>query len=189
MKSIIVLLQVVLHLSSIQLPIVSSFTIHPNNAVIVSSTCSHTSTSTSSSYFQATPTDDDNDEDTIQNKKNEQKVENVWRHVKKPLLRIGGKGITSTHGNSLIELLNDHTVVKVKINTTKLGTLVEVADLLVRAAEIQGGGDGIEVIQVREIENTVLLGKKGATALIMDGTFPPPVVVWQKNFVKDKVEE
>jgi hypothetical protein len=47
--------------------------------------------------------------------------EKVWRHAKKPLLRIGAKGATHSHGNSLRQLLEDHTVVKVKVNTRKFG--------------------------------------------------------------------
>lgn len=41
----------------------------------------------------------------------------VWRHVKKPLLRLGAKGASASHGNSLKQLLEDHTAVKVKVNT------------------------------------------------------------------------
>jgi hypothetical protein len=47
--------------------------------------------------------------------------EKVWRHAKKPLLRIGSKGATHSHGNSLRQLLDDHTVVKVKFNLKKFG--------------------------------------------------------------------
>lgn len=64
-----------------------------------------------SSPIRAAATDDD-------------KVEKAWRHVKKPLLRIGGKGVSKTHGNSLRQLLKDHTAVKVKINTDKYGACV-----------------------------------------------------------------
>ena len=43
-------------------------------------------------------------------------MERVWRYNKKPLLSIGAqKGPTVKHGNSLRELLNHHTTVKVKI--------------------------------------------------------------------------
>ena len=48
-------------------------------------------------------------------------VEEVWRYVKKPLISVGGKGATSKHGNSLRQLLDDHTVVKVKVNTKSFG--------------------------------------------------------------------
>ena len=47
--------------------------------------------------------------------------EKVWRYTKKPLLRIGSKGATHPHGNSLRQLLDDHTVVKVKFNLKKFG--------------------------------------------------------------------
>jgi hypothetical protein len=48
-------------------------------------------------------------------------AELAWRYAKKPLLRIGVKGATMTHGNSLRQLLEAHTVVKVKVNTQKFG--------------------------------------------------------------------
>jgi hypothetical protein len=48
-------------------------------------------------------------------------TEKVWRFAKKPLLRIGAKGATHSHGNSLRQLLDDHIVVKVKVNTRKFG--------------------------------------------------------------------
>jgi hypothetical protein len=48
-------------------------------------------------------------------------AEKAWRHAKKSLLSIGSKGATLTHGNSLRHLLEDHTVVKVKVNTKKFG--------------------------------------------------------------------
>lgn len=48
-------------------------------------------------------------------------IEKAWRHAKKALLRIGDKGVSKSHGNSLRQLLVDHTVVKVKVNTQKYG--------------------------------------------------------------------
>jgi hypothetical protein len=48
-------------------------------------------------------------------------MEKVWRYATKPLLRIGSKGATHSHGNSLRQLLDDHTVVKVKCNLKKFG--------------------------------------------------------------------
>lgn len=61
---------------------------------------------------------DDDDDSTPINSPN---MELAWRFAKKPLLRIGSKGATQTHGNSLRQLLNDHTAVKVKINTGRYG--------------------------------------------------------------------
>jgi hypothetical protein len=74
--------------------------------------------------------DDDDDEDLREDDldllSDEQPVmedlkgaELAWRYAKKPLLRIGVKGATMTHGNSLRQLLEAHTVVKVKVNTQK----------------------------------------------------------------------
>ena len=48
-------------------------------------------------------------------------VEKAWRYAKKPLLSVGAKGATFSHGNSLRQLLEAHTVVKVKVNTQKFG--------------------------------------------------------------------
>jgi RNA-binding protein YhbY len=51
-------------------------------------------------------------------------IEKAWRHVKKPLLSIGAKGATFAHGNSLRQLLEAHTVVKVKVNTKQFGKCI-----------------------------------------------------------------
>ena len=51
----------------------------------------------------------------------------VWQYVKKPLISVGGKGATIKHGNSLRQLLDDHTVVKVKVNTKSFGKLQGIA--------------------------------------------------------------
>lgn len=50
-------------------------------------------------------------------------MEKAWRYVKKPYLSIGSKGAGPSHGNSLRQLLDQHSVVKVKINTYKLGEI------------------------------------------------------------------
>ena len=50
-------------------------------------------------------------------------IEEVWRYAKKPLISVGGKGATKKHGNSLRQLLDDHTIVKVKVNTISFGKL------------------------------------------------------------------
>jgi hypothetical protein len=48
-------------------------------------------------------------------------MEEVWRYAKKALISVGGKGATDKHGNSLRQLLDDHTIVKVKVNTKSFG--------------------------------------------------------------------
>jgi len=48
-------------------------------------------------------------------------MEKAWRHAKKTLISVGGKGATIKHGNSLRQLLEDHTIVKVKVNTKSFG--------------------------------------------------------------------
>ena len=48
-------------------------------------------------------------------------MEKVWRYAKKPLMSIGAKGANFSHGNSLRQLLDAHTVVKVRVNTKQFG--------------------------------------------------------------------
>lgn len=100
-------------------------------------------------------------------------IDRAWRSVPKPLLRIGGKGIAKSHGNSLRELLNAHTIVKVKINSTKLGSLEDVFESLKEVVEQSQEFSGVELIHVRNSENTIMLGKAGTMDNIRDGTFPP----------------
>ena len=100
-------------------------------------------------------------------------IDQTWRHVPKPLLRIGGKGIAESHGNSLRELLNAHTVVKVKINSTKLGSLEDVFETLKSTVDKSEDCPGVELIHVRNSENTILIGKKGTMDDIREGKFPP----------------
>eukprot|EP00339_Tiarina_fusa_P020149 CAMPEP_0117028548 /NCGR_PEP_ID=MMETSP0472-20121206/20748_1 /TAXON_ID=693140 ORGANISM="Tiarina fusus, Strain LIS" /NCGR_SAMPLE_ID=MMETSP0472 /ASSEMBLY_ACC=CAM_ASM_000603 /LENGTH=200 /DNA_ID=CAMNT_0004736067 /DNA_START=83 /DNA_END=685 /DNA_ORIENTATION=+ len=100
--------------------------------------------------------------------------EQVWRYAKKPLLHIGSKGATHSHGNSLRQLLNDHTVVKVKVNTKKFGTLEKAATALKSLAVENGACKDIEIIQIREYGNTILFGVPGTLKRMKDGEFPPP---------------
>jgi len=101
-------------------------------------------------------------------------TEKAWRWATKVLLRIGSKGATVTHGNSLRQLLQQHQVVKVKINTRKYGGLDE-AFVIVRDLAVEAGApEGIEFLHSRASENTILLGLPGTKAAIDAGTFPPP---------------
>ena len=71
--------------------------------------------------------DDDDDDDTINNINPDIAVpvmEKVWRYAKKALISVGGKGATIKHGNNLRQLLDDHTIVKVKVNTKTFGKLI-----------------------------------------------------------------
>lgn len=101
--------------------------------------------------------------------------EKAWRYAKKPLLSIGAKGASSSHGNSLKQLLEAHTAVKVKVNTRPFsGSLDSAFDALRKLAEENGAPAGIELIQFRNTENTILFGLPGTMDRIKDGTFPPP---------------
>ncbi len=99
-------------------------------------------------------------------------ISRAWRSVPKPLLRIGGKGIAKSHGNSLRELLNAHTVVKVKINSTKLGSLEDAFETIKKVVEESQEFKGVELIHIRKSENTIMLGKAGTMDEIREGTFP-----------------
>mmetsp|Transcript_25184 Transcript_25184/g.45344 ORF Transcript_25184/g.45344 Transcript_25184/m.45344 type:complete len:198 (-) Transcript_25184:70-663(-) len=101
--------------------------------------------------------------------------EKAWRHAKKPLLRIGGKGATKAHGNSLRQLLDQHTVVKVKINTGPFdGSLQKAFDILKELAVEAGADAGVELIHIRTSEKVIMFGREGALGLIDGGDFPPP---------------
>ena len=102
-------------------------------------------------------------------------LEKAWRFAKKPLLRIGSKGATLSHGNSLRQLLDSHTVVKVKVNTRRFdGSLEEAFKALRSLAEESGAVKGIELIQARDSENMILFGMPGTMKRIEKGSFPLP---------------
>ena len=68
--------------------------------------------------------EDDDDTDVLSESEPEANLddlEKTWRYIKKPLLSIGGKGASASHGNSLRELLESHTAVKVKVNMKPFG--------------------------------------------------------------------
>ena len=100
-------------------------------------------------------------------------MERAWRHAKKPLLSIGAKGATLTHGNSLRQLLEQHTVVKVKVNTRKFdGSLHEAFQQLRALAEENGAPAGIEMLQARDADKIILFGLPGTLQRIKDNEFP-----------------
>jgi RNA-binding protein YhbY len=102
-------------------------------------------------------------------------TEKAWRYAKKPLLRIGAKGATLSHGNSLRQLLQAHTAVKVKVNTQRFEGDLDAAFRHLRGlAEESGAPAGIECIQTRESDSVILFGMPGTTERIKSGTFPPP---------------
>lgn len=100
----------------------------------------------------------------------------AWQHAKKPLLRIGGKGATKSHGNSLRQLLDQHTVVKVKVNPSSFeGESLENAFEVIKALAVESGADaGMELIHIRTSDKVIMFGKEGALELIDSGVFPPP---------------
>ena len=99
----------------------------------------------------------------------------AWLYAKKPLLRIGGKGATKTHGNSLRELLDQHTVVKVKVNTGPYDGSLESAFEALKTLAVESGAEaGVELIHIKTSENIILFGREGALSLIDAGDFPPP---------------
>lgn len=104
-----------------------------------------------------------------------EQMERVWRSVKKPLLRIGARGATAKHGNSLRQLLDDHTAVKVKINTAPYGGDLETAfDTLKQLAVASGAAPDLELLQCRAGEQIILVGLPGTRKRIEAGDYPPP---------------
>jgi RNA-binding protein YhbY len=89
------------------------------------------------------------------------------------MVRIGSKGTALSHGNSLRELLNAHTVVKVKVNNSRIPleeTFVELKKFAVQS----GASQGIELLQVRDKDKIILVGLPGTLEKIENGSFPPP---------------
>ena len=136
------------------------------------------------SYSADEDEDDDDDNDDIDFLFEEEEVllatpldamERAWRYAKKPLLRIGSKGATISHGNSLKQLLEQHTVVKVKVNTRRFDNSLDVAFEQLRAlAEENGAPEGIELLQARDGEKIILFGWPGTLKRIQNDEFPVP---------------
>jgi RNA-binding protein YhbY len=101
-------------------------------------------------------------------------VEKAWRYAKRPLISVGAKGATFSHGNSLRQLLEAHTVVKVKVNTQKFGSLEAAFEQLRELAVESGASADIEMVQAREFEKVIMFGIPGTLARIAQGEFPPP---------------
>ena len=99
----------------------AAFVISPNRILSFCRTFDDVDSSLYSSFDDAIVEDQDDEEPVETPGPPLPGIEKAWRHAKKPLLRVGGKGFTKTHGNSLRQLLEDHTVVKVKLNTKKYG--------------------------------------------------------------------
>ena len=113
-------------------------------------------------------------EDVDDNQKDLSNMENAWRYAKKPLMSIGSKGATPTHGNSLRQLLEHHQIVKVKVNTRKYdGNLETAFKNLVELAVASGAPDNIELLHTRPSESIIMFGMPGLRQRILDGEFPP----------------
>jgi hypothetical protein len=112
------------------------------------------------------------------------RMERAWRYAKKPLLSLGAqKGSTIKHGNSLRELLQQHTMVKVKIQLLLSSSsteddiepaLLAVYEQLREHAVQSGASPDMELLQVRPSERTLLVALPGTKDKIEQGTFPPP---------------
>eukprot|EP00550_Attheya_septentrionalis_P005791 CAMPEP_0198285602 /NCGR_PEP_ID=MMETSP1449-20131203/4855_1 /TAXON_ID=420275 /ORGANISM="Attheya septentrionalis, Strain CCMP2084" /LENGTH=203 /DNA_ID=CAMNT_0043983075 /DNA_START=189 /DNA_END=800 /DNA_ORIENTATION=+ len=113
-------------------------------------------------------------------------IEKTWRYAKKPLISIGGKGFSPTHGNSLRQLLDAHTVVKVKFNT-KNDTLEECFQKLRDLAVEAGADEEMELIKIRDSEKVILFGKPGTMERIKSGEFPPKPKPWIPKPKEDRI--
>ena len=101
-------------------------------------------------------------------------IEDIRRYAKKSLISVGRKGATIKHGNNLRQLLNDHTIVKVKFNTQTFGTLEQAFTSLRDLAVESGASQSIELIEMKQNERTIIFGLPGTKGKIKDGSFPPP---------------
>ena len=82
-------------------------------------------------------------------------LEELWRAHSKPLLRVGANGVKESHRNSLVELLEAHPYVCVKVNGAKdAAAVAAAADAL--------AGDGAVALLTKS--NSVLYGKPGRSS-------------------------
>ena len=82
-------------------------------------------------------------------------LEELWRAHSKPLLRVGANGVKDSHRNSLVELLEAHPYVCVKVNGAKdAAAVAAAADAL--------AGDGAVALLTKS--NSVLYGKPGRSS-------------------------
>jgi len=128
----------------------------------------------------------------------EQQIEKVWRHIKKPLLRIGKSGVNVSHVNSLLELLDAHGAVKVKINSNKLGNLEDVARSIAegaavaRPSEDDQSSPSAQILRVRFMDRTILFGRSGLETEVASGKYPPaPAPKWvsKEEYLAQKAEK
>lgn len=134
----------------------NAFVVHHQNAVYHERPAS--------SFLFSTPTSTDTSD--------HKNMETMWRHVKKPLLSVSGKkGVTTSHGNSLRELLEAHTAVKVKVRG--FASLDEAFAQLAAAATARGAPAALELLQARSSDAILLIGLPGTRERIEEGTFPP----------------
>lgn len=130
-----------------------------------------------SAQLWAAADENDDEESLVSSPASSPKVdgmEKAWRYVKKPLLSIGAKGASLSHGNSLRQLLEQHVAVKVKVNTRSFDGSLETAFVkLCSLAEENGAPQGIEMLQARESDKIIFFGKPGTRQLIQNGQFPP----------------
>jgi RNA-binding protein YhbY len=103
-------------------------------------------------------------------------MERAWRYAKKPLLSIGSKGATFSHGNSLRQLLEAHTAVKVKVNTQKFNDSLEQAFDALKACAVESGAPAtIELLQARDKQHILFIAMPGTRERIERGEFPPVI--------------
>ncbi|KAG5175380.1 hypothetical protein JKP88DRAFT_228902 [Tribonema minus] len=85
-------------------------------------------------------------------------IEELWRKPKKELLKIGQGGVTASHVRSLTDLVQHHTIVRVKVNTK--GASYEDC-LALGQALVSGEGEerGLRLVGVRPSTRLLLVGE------------------------------
>jgi hypothetical protein len=93
----------------------------------------------------------------------------------------------ASHGNSLRQLLESHTAVKVKVNTQMYGNNLQAASEHIRDLAVASDAPAeLELLQVRESEKIILFGMPSTLDAILSGEFPPEPVVWQGRVAKQQ---
>ena len=100
----------------------------------------------------------------------------AWKCARRPMLRIPHENdVTQKDGKMLKQLLDNYSLVKVKINgKLDMSMMEETFELLKNEAQESGASSEIEMIHTCVAEGTIFLGNPGTLSKIQSGSFASP---------------
>jgi len=103
-------------------------------------------------------------------------VVRAWKCARRPMLRINYENdVTQKDGKMLKQLLDNYSLVKVKINgKLDMSMMEETFESLKNEAQISGASSEIEVIHTCVAEGTIFLANPGTLSKIQSGSFASP---------------